>query len=157
MKLERRWLILPALLVTIALCEVAYHAHGGARSHGPQTGSTPSLAAEPAALDVGAEATSNPIRLATGQRLRVHLPASPATGYGWQLVETPPAFLLMETDPGLGAIDSLRPRSGTASDNTWTFRAQKRGRAYLRYDYRTQLESASAPPVRVAVFDIEVK
>lgn len=156
MKLERRWLILPVVLITAALCDAAYHAHGGARAHRVDHGlSQPGD--EPAALDVGPDATANPIRLSIGQRLRIHLPASPATGYGWQLLEGPPPFLLMETDPGLGAMATIRPRGRMPSADTWTFRAQGQGRASLRYAYRRQWENSSMPPVRMAVFDIAVE
>ncbi|MBF6024059.1 protease inhibitor I42 family protein [Lysobacter niastensis] len=156
MELERRWLILPVVLVTIALCDVAYHAQPGAEAHGLVA--MPLRTVETAAVvDVGPEAVANPIRLDIGQRLRVHLPASPASGYSWQLEASPPPFLLMETDPGLGAAASLRTRNAMASVDTWTFRAQKQGRASLRYAYRRQWDNTSMPPVRAAVFDIEVE
>jgi predicted secreted protein len=100
-------------------------------------------------LDIGPTDAAAPICIQTGQILRIHLPASPATGYRWVLEREVGSMLRMESDPGVEPVTGGRI-------HTWGFRAEQPGRAVLRFAYQQPLgvESASA---RVVQFEITVR
>lgn len=106
------------------------------------------------ALDVGLADASGPVCVYVGQALRVHLPASPAIGYEWALEDGGPPLLRLETDPG-GEPASLL-RTGTASVQSWEFRAERSGHAALRFVYRRPWEARSMQ-ARTAHFDVMVR
>jgi predicted secreted protein len=117
----------------------------------------PDRAAGPrsSALEVGLTDASEPVCVYVGQALRVHLPASPATGYEWVLEDGAPQLLRLETDPG-GEPASRLLRTGTASLQSWEFRAERSGHAALRFVDRRPWEALSKP-ARTAQFDVMVR
>jgi len=100
-------------------------------------------------LDIGAADAAAPICLETGQILRIHLPASPATGYRWVLEREVSSMLRMESDPGVEPVTGGRI-------HTWGFRAEQPGRAVLRFAYQQPL-GVEPGPARVVEFEITVR
>jgi len=100
----------------------------------------------------GPPSSPSRFQLRVGDTLRVRLDASPATGYAWNLEGPLPSPLRMESDPGVFAIDAGRLRAMKAQ--TWTFRAQHRGRVLLRFLYGRAWEPSSFAAGRR---DIEVE
>jgi predicted secreted protein len=162
---QERWLGALVLLTTLAACDRA-HGHqerAAARSAAyaaPRSSAsldTRAVTAEAgdaaAVVDVDAARPAAPIRMAVGAVLRIRLPASPASGYGWGLEPELPGFLRMESDPGLETTSPARRGSGAGTMNTWSFRAERHGRGMLRFTYRRPWDSSSAP-ARVATFDV---
>jgi predicted secreted protein len=162
-----RWLGVFVLLIANTACDVAHGHHelkGSDALRDAPAISTDRGESRPAmsqplrtAIEVGADGTTPaaPIRLAVGQELRIHLRASPASGYAWSLEGAPPTFLRMETDPGFEAMWSATSRVGAGTMNTWSFRIHGRGRGLLRFTYRRPWDLSSAP-ARVATFDVAV-
>jgi predicted secreted protein len=105
------------------------------------------------ALDVRLADASEPVCVLVGQALRIHLPASPAIGYEWVLEDGVPLLLRLETDPGGEPASWLR--TGTASVQSWEFRAERSGHAALRFVYRRPWEARSKQ-TRMAQFDVIV-
>src|SRR6478672_7833161 len=87
-----------------------------------------------------------PLCLEVGQRLRIHLPASPATGYDWVLEQGPLPLLSLEIVPG---VEPSRFRNRPGLVCSWVFRADHVGHAPLRFAYR---RSWDAEPARFAEF-----
>ena len=106
------------------------------------------------ALDVRLTDASEPVCVYVGQALRVHLPASPAIGYEWVLEDGAPPLLRLDTDPGGGPASRLL-RTGTASVQSWEFRAEQSGHAALRFVYLQPWEARSME-TRTAHFDVIV-
>lgn len=106
-------------------------------------------AREAGTLDLGPGDALAPVSMHAGQRIRVHLRASPATGYEWGL-DAPPqdGALAIESDPGVAVQARLL--------RTWGFRARHNGRVTLRFGYRRPWE-ANAAPLRLAAFEILVR
>jgi len=102
--------------------------------------------------DAGPDAA--PLCLEVGQLLPIHLPASPASGYGWVLESGLPPFLRMETDPGVETATPAAARIGAGIVDTWSFRAVHRGRGPLLFTYRRPWESTSVAPARRVAFDV---
>jgi predicted secreted protein len=92
-----------------------------------------------------------PLCLEVGQLLRIHLPASPATGYDWVLEQGPLPLLSLEIVPG---VESSRLRTRAGRVCSWVFRAEHVGHAPLRFAYR---RSWDAEPARFAEFDVTVR
>ena len=106
-------------------------------------------AREAGTVDLGPGDALVPVSMHAGQRIRVHLRASPATGYEWGL-DAPPqdGALAIESDPGIAVQARLL--------RTWGFRARHNGRVTLRFGYRRPWE-ANAAPLRSAAFEILVR
>lgn len=79
-----------------------------------------------------------PLHLRTGQRLRVHLPASPV-GAQWFFEGGDEAVLALEEDPGGRTLDPV----DTPGHSVWTFRARRAGRAMLRFSSRRVMAEAT--------------
>ncbi len=105
---------------------------------------------EPGTLDLGPGDGLAPIAVHPGQRVRVHLRASPATGYEWNLETPPQESLAIESDPGSVAT------SPSPSLRSWGFRAVHTGKATLRFGYRRPWET-SAPPARAVAFELLIR
>lgn len=104
---------------------------------------------ESGTVDLGPGDALAPVSLHAGQRIRVHLRASPATGYEWGLDATPQdGALAIDSDPGVAVQARLL--------RTWGFRARHAGRVTLRFGYRRPWE-ANAAPLRSAAFEILVR
>jgi predicted secreted protein len=134
----------------------------GARAHGNCREAAADVAAgmpdrvaglRMSALDVRLTDASQPVCVYVGQALRVHLPASPAVGYEWVLEDGVPPLLRLETDPGGEPASWLR--TGTASVQSWEFRAERPGHAALRFVYRRPWEVRSKQ-TRTSQFDVIV-
>lgn len=91
---------------------------------GPDGRSTPGV------VDVWLADAKKPLRLRAGQRLRVHLPASP--GRRWIFEGGDEAILPLEQDPGGRMLDP----TDTPAHFVWSFRAHQAGRAVLRFSAR---------------------
>lgn len=102
----------------------------------------------PDTLDLGPGDGLAPVSVAPGQRIRVHLRSSPATGYEWHLEAPPQEVVAIESDPG--SVVQLQ------SQRTWGFRALRRGRVTLRFGYGRPWE-ASTLPVRTASFEVLIR
>jgi predicted secreted protein len=135
------------MLLSLAACQPS-------QEHAPDVSRTPVEQAAPA-LDIGMANAVDPIRLHVGQVLRIHLPASPATGYGWELQQGPPAFLSIEADPGGDPLTLAPPRSNSGV-MSWSFRARGAGTASLRFRYTRPWETV-ASEARLEIFRIEVR
>lgn len=118
---------------------------------------TPRTQAQQAAptIDIGMGNAGDPIRLKVGQVLRIHLPASPATGYGWELQQGPPAFLSIEADPGGDPLTFAPPRASEGI-MSWRFRARAAGTDLLRFRYTRPWETA-ASDARIETFRVEIR
>jgi predicted secreted protein len=102
-------------------------------------------------LDVDVTKAGAPIRIVVGQTLRIRLPASPASGDDWTLDGDLPAFLRVETAPGLEPVQSSAPRIVQA----WSFRARQRGHGQVRF-LRRHPWDADAATTRRETLDIVV-
>jgi predicted secreted protein len=169
MVLQRRWLGLPLVSILMAACSDRHDPAGASPSAGATAGHAPvaattvpiAISESPpglhrvdafgatAVLDVGPDAA--PLDLKVGQLLRIHLPASPATGYDWVLEQGPLPLLSLEVVPGLGPT-RLLDRTGVV--HSWVFRAERAGHARLRFAYR---RSWDAKPARFSEFDVTVR
>ena len=109
----------------------------------------------PPTLDAGLANAIAPIRLQVGQALRVHLPASPASGYGWELQQEPAAFLIIEADPGGDPLTLTRPGSDSRF-MSWRFRAKDTGSTLLKFRYGRPWETG-AHSGRTETFRIDVR
>lgn len=107
------------------------------------------------ALDVGPDDTSAPIRMQVGQALRIHLPASSASGYGWELQQDPAPFLSIEADPGGDPLTLTRPGSDSRF-MSWRFCAKGTGRASMKFRYGRPWETG-ADAGRTETFHIDVR
>ena len=108
----------------------------------------------PPTLDIGLANAADPIRLQVGQAVRVHLPASPASGYGWELQE-PAALLSIEADPGGDPLTFTRSGSDSRV-MSWRFRAHDRGSTLLKFRYGRPWETR-ADSRRTETFHIDVR
>lgn len=109
----------------------------------------------PPPLDIGPTKTATPIVLQVGQALRVHLPASPASGLGWELQHEPPPLLSIEADPGGDPLKLTRPGANSRF-MSWRFRAQRTGRTLLEFRYG-QIWDTDAKTGRTETFEIEIR
>jgi len=106
----------------------------------------PKANARDAIVEIDATQAGAPqIRIAVGQAVRIRLPASPASGQDWVLDGDLPAFLRVETDPGLEPTQGIAP--------TWSFRACQRGHGRVRF-LRRQPWDAAAASTRHETLDI---
>jgi len=98
------------------------------------------LARHPAVhvADVGTANSDVLQHLRVGDVLRVHLRASPASGDRWTFASPLPSVLCMESDPGAVPFDDARQ----GAMQTWTFRAERRGHARLRFVRRRPFASS---------------
>jgi len=96
---------------------------------------------------VATQADVAAVRLSVGQVVQVRLPASPASGYDWALANGLPAFLGVESDPGLA------PTAAVAQ--TWRFRARERGHGQVRFVRRPRFGTEPTPS-RFETLDIVV-
>ena len=108
----------------------------------------------PPTLDIGPANAAGPIRLQVGQALRVHLPASPASGYRWELQE-PTALLSIEADPGGDPLTFTRLGSDSRF-MSWRFRAKDTGITLLKFRYGRPWETG-ADSGRTETFHIDVR
>lgn len=106
-------------------------------------------------LDVGPADASPPIRMQVGQALRIHLPASSANGYDWELQQDPAPFLSIEADPGGDPLTLTRPGSDSRF-MSWRFRANGAGRTLLKFRYGRPWETG-ADAGRTETFHIDVR
>ena len=106
-------------------------------------------------LDVGPADASAPIRMQVGQALRIHLPASSAGGYGWELEQDPARFMSIEADPGGDPLTLTRPGSDSRF-MSWRFRAKGTGRTLLKFRYGRPWETG-ADAGRTETFHIDVR
>ncbi|HEY5803748.1 MAG TPA: protease inhibitor I42 family protein [Lysobacter sp.] len=106
-------------------------------------------------LDVGLANAVDPVRLQVGQILHVHLPASAATGYGWELQQAPASVLDIEADPGGDPLTFVPPRS-ESGEMSWRFRASAPGSTLLEFRYARPWEAATSA-TRTEIFRIEVR
>lgn len=81
------------------------------------------------AVDAGIPKAGVLQHLRVGEVLRVHLRASPASGDRWTFAGPLPTVLRMESDPGVIPFDD----DWQGVVQTWTFRAERRGHARLRF------------------------
>ena len=179
MVFQRRWLGLPVVLVLVTACGDRHDpsdarssavptAHApapdavdaghrsdcpGAQASQKAHESPPGLhridASDATELDAGPDAA--PLCLEVGQALRVGLPGSPATGYGWVLEQGALPQLSLEIVPGVEPT-RLRTRAGVM--HSWVFRAERPGHARLRFAYR---RSWDTEPARFAEFNVTVR
>ncbi len=135
------------MLLSLAACQPS-------QEHSPDTSRAQVKQTAPM-LDIGMANAVDPIRLQVGQVLRIHLPASPATGYGWELQQGPPTFLSIEADPGGDPLTFAPPRSNSGI-MSWRFRARGTGSALLKFRYTRPWETG-ASDARLETFRIEVR
>lgn len=135
------------MLLLLAACQPM-------QEHAPDISRTQAAQAAPT-LDIGMANEVDPIRLQVGQVLRIHLPASPATGYGWELQQGPPTFLSIEADPGGDPLTFAPPRSSSGI-MSWRFRARGTGTALLKFRYTRPWETG-ASEARFETFRVEVR
>src|SRR5688572_6097389 len=114
------------MLLMLAACQPS-------QEHAPDPSPMQARQAAPT-LDIGMANAGDPIRLEVGQVLRIHLPASPATGYGWELQQGPPSFLSIEADPGGDPLTFAPPRASEGI-MSWRFRARAAGTDLLQFRY----------------------
>ncbi|TQD47057.1 protease inhibitor I42 family protein [Lysobacter aestuarii] len=105
-------------------------------------------------LDIRSTDEDTPVNLVVGQAVRIHLPASPATGHAWELEGSVPPLLDMEADPGLAPFPSGAPRAG-GDTQTWRLRAVGPGRIVLDFVSRRDW-AATMAPTRRARFVIDI-
>lgn len=165
-----RELCLAAMTVIVCACKPTGHADGDViartRNAGPASSVLPvpapasparldraTAAHEAPAIDVGPDVLES-IVLAPGQTLRVHLPASPATGFSWTLEDPLSSVLRLNGDPGFAPTTANKP--GASAMQTWHFRAESPGRTALRFAYRRPWETTAAP-AKTMVYDLIVR
>ena len=97
--------------------------------------------------------TGKKIVLHCGDILVVRLPASPTTGYAWNLSISPSDLLIQEKAPQYQPSDSAGKLLGSGGFECWRFRFTKPGIARLSFAYARPWEKG-VPPVRQLDFSV---
>jgi predicted secreted protein len=146
-----------ALVLLVACHSRQQHANDTSRMRASASDVSPSgddvQAAWPT-LDIGLASVDVPIRLRVGQALQIRLPASVASGCGWQL-QDPPLLLSIEADPGGDPLSLARLRSDSRF-MSWRFRATDTGSTSLKFRYVRPWEMDRGNG-RTETFHIEVR
>ena len=114
-------------------------------------GAAPACTAGPRPVVLGPDDYGAHLTLRPGQKVEVHLPANPTTGYTWTLAEADPAVLAAAAEPQYTPEAADRPGSGGVE--VWTFEAQAPGTTVVRLIYHRPWEQDTPP---AAIFQVTV-
>jgi inhibitor of cysteine peptidase len=116
------------ILVAIATLACATPAHAGGTK------------AQEIVIDQSAAGST--VALSPGQRLKVHLPGNPTTGFKWELVPAAGSILERQGEPSFTPGGSAPGAGGVYS---FAFRAKAAGRTPLKFVYHRTFEKDAAP------------
>lgn len=97
------------------------------------------------------ETSTDPVAVAVGDRIEVHLQAQFGSGYSWKAVEIPQSLELLGETTAVGEASA----DGRSDVQIFTFAAAAPGVATLQFAYRRPWQTA-APAKLTAVFQIDI-